>query len=101
MKMLVTKMLVSSALLTLVAADTAYAQTYRDRAPATADDPWESGKYGPPVRVRPGTSSRMGKSSVKILIPIFVLSCSGNTHRAATGTAAPRRPGRAARSPFF
>jgi hypothetical protein len=55
MKMLVTKMLVSSALLaTLVAADTAYAQTYRDRAPATADDSWESGKYGPPVRVQPG-----------------------------------------------
>jgi hypothetical protein len=55
MKMLVTKMLVSTALLaTLVAADTAYAQTYRDRAPATADDSWESGEYGPPVRVQPG-----------------------------------------------
>jgi len=55
MKMLVTKMLVSSALLaTIVAADTASAQTYRHRAPATADDSWESGEYGPPVRVRPG-----------------------------------------------
>jgi hypothetical protein len=55
MKMLVTKMLVSSALLaTIVAADTASAQTYRHRAPATADDFWESGEYGPPVRVRPG-----------------------------------------------
>ena len=54
MKMLVTKMLVSSALLaTIVAADTASAQTYRHRAPAT-DDFWESGEYGPPVRVRPG-----------------------------------------------
>src|SRR5262245_65690726 len=55
MKMLVTKMLVSSALLaTIVAADTASAQTYRHRAPATADDSWESGEYGPPVRLRPG-----------------------------------------------
>jgi hypothetical protein len=52
-KTLVTKMLVSSALLTtLVAADIAHAQTYR--APATADDSWESGEYGPPVRVQPG-----------------------------------------------
>ena len=55
MTTLVTKMLVSSALLaTLVAADTASAQTYEHRAPATADDSWESGEYGPPVRVQPG-----------------------------------------------
>jgi hypothetical protein len=55
MKTVVTKMLVSSALLaTLVTADTASAQTDRHGAPATADDSWESGEYGPPVRVRPG-----------------------------------------------
>jgi hypothetical protein len=55
MKMLVTKMLVSSALLaTLVAAETAHAQTYRDREPATADDSRQTGEYGPPVRVQPG-----------------------------------------------
>jgi hypothetical protein len=54
-KTLVTKMLVSSALLTtLVAADIAHAQTPSDRTPATADDSWESGEYGPPVRVQPG-----------------------------------------------
>jgi hypothetical protein len=59
MKMLVTKMLVGSALLaTVVAADTASAQV---RAPAAADDSWESGEYGPPVRVRPGDVIDNGK----------------------------------------
>jgi hypothetical protein len=54
-KTVVTKMLVSSALLTtLVAADIAHAQTASDRAPATAYDSFEDGKYGPPVRVQPG-----------------------------------------------
>jgi hypothetical protein len=54
-KTLVTKMLVSSVLITpLVAADIAHAQTHKDRPPATADDSWESGEYGPPVRVQPG-----------------------------------------------
>jgi hypothetical protein len=62
MKMLVTKMLVSSPLLaTLVAADTASAQTYRHRAPATADDSWESGEYGPRVGVRPGDAIEDGR----------------------------------------
>ncbi len=56
MKRLATKMMVSCALLvTLVAAETAYAQTpygrdvpnaYRDGAPATANDSWESGVAG-------------------------------------------------------
>jgi hypothetical protein len=54
-KTLITKMLVSSALITpLVVADIAHAQTPSDRAPATANDSFESGKYGPPVRVQPG-----------------------------------------------
>ena len=58
MKMLVTKMLVGSALLaTVVAADTASAQAYR----GAADDSWESGEYGPPVRVRPGDVIENGK----------------------------------------
>jgi hypothetical protein len=62
MKMLVTKMLASSALFaTLVAAQTAYAQTshhrdapnvQRDRAPTTANDSWESGVAGARVRVQ-------------------------------------------------
>jgi len=52
MKILVTKMLVGSALLaSLVAADTAYAQTYG--AP-TADDSWQTGHYGSPRQVQPG-----------------------------------------------
>jgi hypothetical protein len=51
MKMLVTTMLVSSALLaTLAAADTASAQPYNHRAPATANDSWETGVAGARVR---------------------------------------------------
>jgi hypothetical protein len=56
MKRPATKMMVSCALLaTLVAAETAYAQTpygrespevYRDGAPATANDSWKSGVAG-------------------------------------------------------
>jgi beta-lactam-binding protein with PASTA domain len=62
MKVLRTKMLVSSLLLaTLAVAETAYAQTpnardlpnaYRDGAPATANDSWESGVAGARVRVQ-------------------------------------------------
>ena len=64
---LVTKIAVNTALLgTLVAAESAYAQTpaqsgyaqtreaYENRAPATADDSCQTGEYGPPVRVQPG-----------------------------------------------
>jgi hypothetical protein len=71
MKMLVTKMLVSSALLaTLVAADAASAQTpygrdlsnaHRDGAPATANDSWESGVAGARVRVQPDDAIEDGR----------------------------------------
>jgi hypothetical protein len=58
---LITKMLVSSALFaTLVAADTAYAQTYRSGAP-TADDSWETGHYGSPRQVQPGDVIEQGQ----------------------------------------
>jgi hypothetical protein len=62
MKMLITKILVSSALLAiLVAADTASAQTYKHHAPATADDSWESGEYGPRVQVKPRDAIEDGR----------------------------------------
>jgi hypothetical protein len=71
MKMLVTKIMVSSALLaTVVAAETAYAQTpygrdvpnaYRDGAPATANDSWESGVAGKRVRVQPDDAIEDGR----------------------------------------
>jgi hypothetical protein len=58
MKVLVTKMLVSSALLAmLVAAGTAYARTYE--AP-TADDSWQTGHYGSPRQVQPGDVVEQG-----------------------------------------
>ena len=71
MKRLATKMMVSCALLvTLVAAETAYAQTpygrdvpnaYRDGAPATANDSWESGVAGARVRVQPDDAIEDGR----------------------------------------
>ena len=69
MKKVVTKIMVSSALLaTLVAADTAYAQTpygspevYKDGAPATANDSWESGVAGKRVRVQPNDAIEDGR----------------------------------------
>ena len=62
MKMLVTRMLASSALLaTFVAADTASAQTSGDRAPATANDSWESGVAGARVRVQPDDAIEDGR----------------------------------------
>ena len=71
MKKLVTKIMVSSALLaTLVVADTAYAQTpygrespevYRDGAPATANDSWESGVAGKRVRAQPNDAIEDGR----------------------------------------
>jgi len=55
-------MLVSSALLaTLVAADTASAQTSGDRAPVTANDSWESGVAGARVRVQPDDAIEDGR----------------------------------------
>ncbi len=69
MKRPATKMMVSCALLaTLVAAETAYAQTpygrespevYRDGAPATANNSWESGVAG--KRVRPDDAIEDGR----------------------------------------
>jgi hypothetical protein len=62
MKMLVTKMLVSTALLaTLAAADTAPAQSYRHHAPATANDSWETGVAGARVRVQPEDAIENGR----------------------------------------
>jgi hypothetical protein len=71
MKMLVTKMFASSVLLaTLVAAETAYAQTphhreltnaHRDWAPTTANDSWESGVAGARVRVQPDYAIEDGR----------------------------------------
>ncbi len=59
MRRIITKILVNSAVLaTLVAAESAYAQTTEvvdgRSAPAYADDSCQTGTYGPPVRVQPG-----------------------------------------------
>jgi beta-lactam-binding protein with PASTA domain len=70
MKKLVTKIMVSCALLAiLVAADTAYAQAPDgrdfpnawDSAPATANDSWESGVAGKRVRVQPDDAIEDGR----------------------------------------
>jgi hypothetical protein len=71
MKMLVTKMFTSFVLFaTLVAAETAHAQTphrrdlpnaHRDGAPTTADDSWETGVAGARVRVQPDDAIEAGR----------------------------------------
>jgi hypothetical protein len=71
MKMLTTKVMLSFALLAiLVAAERAYAQApegrdvpnaYRDGAPATANDSWESGVAGKRVRVQPDDAIEDGR----------------------------------------
>jgi hypothetical protein len=71
MKMPVTKMLASATLFaTLVAAESAYAQTpygrelpnaHWDGAPATANDSWESGVAGKRVRVQPDDAIEDGR----------------------------------------